>query len=1074
MTDPMPQPPAVDPVRAFLADVRRVRSSGHGTDERSFYPAVSALLTELGLRGQPPRRAVSEPAGRDGDFPDVAVYEDRSNVLVLPAEVKPAEKRLDQVIDSEQAHRYARSFGGGTVLVTNLREFAIARISATGRLEEAPGRVTLAVDDSALDKPPAALPNSPRELQLLLEDGCQVRGVISQPATVARLLAYHAKHMRDAITDTGDVDALLAPISAALKDGLQIELPRDLLVPTVVQTLVYGLFAAWLESDEPGDFNWMDTAYRLEVPVFADVLHAALRPQLVRASRLTTHLDSIARVLAWTDRDAFADRFDGDAIEYFYEPFLAEFDPVLRGKLGVWYTPREVADYQVARADHHLKHDLGIAAGIADPAVYVLDPACGTGTYVAAVLRHIHAANLANGEPQKVAVERTRAAAVERVLGFEILPAAFIISHLHLARMLNKLGAVPMGTDRLRVYLTNTLTGWDTDSAPSGQTLFPELEEELRNAAAVKHTDPVLVVLGNPPYEGYSTAETEEERRMLAPWITPLWPVWQVRKHRLNDLYVRFWRVAIERIATLTGRGVISLITNRKWLAGRSYPVMREAVVTNFQQVRVDDLHGSTDDVTHPGDQSIFTTAVAAGIKRGTAIVTAVRTAAPEDGHVADVAIRDHWGPAAAKRAALSSAGLNEGFQNIPASAEWWWRLTATAAGDDGPVDDYLPFYRSGIQPVRDDAVLDVDEGALRSRMQDYFNPALTLEQVVARHPGFGVTRARYNAATTRRRLLDGSLYRPERVVQVLYRPFDVRWLYWEPDAKLLNEPRRELIPYWANVPGQRCLVLPQTARRSGALRPVVSSAPAYFAAAEPDARVFPLYRPPTLVMGEDAGELALDMPTSSAEHQGDTLVAPPWCTAARNALQMDDDTAAGEAVFYALVAVMHSPAWLARQPTELDDFPDVPLPGEPAALAAAVETGRRIADLTDPTVPVPGVTSGAIDPAFAGLAVPDSVSGTVSLHGSYGKRGGHRSEQDVLWGEETGWRNVPDEVWSYTACGFSVLAKWLSYRVNTGLRPQDRQEFMLLTRRLAALVALQPACDAAYSASVSTPLEQP
>jgi predicted helicase len=185
------------------------------------------------------------------------------------------------------------------------------------------------------------------------------------------------------------------------------------------------------------------------------------------------------------------------------------------------------------------------------------------------------------------------------------------------------------------MYLTNALTGWDTDSAPNGETLFPELVEELRSAATVKRTEPILVVIGNPPYEGYSTAETAEERRMLTPWTGPLWSEWGVRKHRLNDLYVRFWRVALERIVQLTGRGVISFITNRKWLAGRSYPAMRENVVTSFQVVRVDDLHGAADDVTHPGDQSIFSTTVATGIKRGTAIVTAVRTGTLENNEVA-------------------------------------------------------------------------------------------------------------------------------------------------------------------------------------------------------------------------------------------------------------------------------------------------------------------------------------------------------------------------------------------------------------------------------------------------------
>lgn len=518
-------PPTSDAVQSFLGEVRQVRASGLGTQEQSFYPAVNTLLTELGAKGRPARQVLAHPAGVAGNFPDVALYERDSNVLVLPVEVKPAETDLSWLAASTQASRYARTFGGGTVLVTNLREFAVARLDGAGALREV-GRVTLVADAAGLDEATAADAQMTRELQLLLEDGCQVRGAITDPALVARLLAYHARHMRDAIAGTGNVDALLAPISAALRQGLQIDLPSDPLVPTVVQTLVYGLFAAWLETDEPGEFDWMDTAYRLEVPVFADVLHAALRPQLVRASRLTAHLESIARVLAWTDRDAFAARFDGDAIEYFYEPFLAEFDPVLRGKLGVWYTPREIADYQVTRADHHLKQELGLPAGLADPSVYVLDPACGTGTYIAAVLRHVYAASLANGEPESVAAERAREAAVSRVLGFEILPAAFIICHLHLGRMLHTLGAAPLASDRLRVYLTNALTGWDSDSAPIGETLFPELEEELRSAEAVKHTDPVLVVLGNPPYEGYSTAETEEERRMLAPWIQPLWPEW--------------------------------------------------------------------------------------------------------------------------------------------------------------------------------------------------------------------------------------------------------------------------------------------------------------------------------------------------------------------------------------------------------------------------------------------------------------------------------------------------------------------------------------------------------------------
>jgi Type ISP C-terminal specificity domain len=360
------------------------------------------------------------------------------------------------------------------------------------------------------------------------------------------------------------------------------------------------------------------------------------------------------------------------------------------------------------------------------------------------------------------------------------------------------------------------------------------------------------------------------------------------------------------------------------------------------------------------------------------------------------------------------------------------------------------------------------------------------------------VKRAHYNAKMTRDRLLESSLYIARRVVRVLYRPFDVRWLYWEPDGELLNRPRRELIPYWADVPGQRCLVLPQTPRRAGALRPVVSYAVGYFAAAEPDARIFPLYRPQILPQGQAVGEPDLNIPRQAAGgpdvniprqaaggpdleiltseshgHAGTTMVAPDWVAAANSALSLADDTAAGEAVFFALVAVMHSPAWLSRQPAELDDFPEVPLPGESAALARAAEIGRQIADLTDPTVPVYGVTTGRIDALVAGLGVPDTASGMVTLeYGTEGRRGGLRRGADVLWSSQSGWRDIPDNVWAYRVCGFPVLPKWLSYRVSTGLTDADREYFMLMVRRIAILLQLQGSCDEAYIAAVEQPLE--
>ena len=172
-------------------------------------------------------------------------------------------------------------------------------------------------------------------------------------------------------------------------------------------------------------------------------------------------LDWTAAALDRVDRPAFFARFsEGEAVPYFYEPFLEAFDPVLRKQLGVRYTPVEVVRYMVARVDKALKDDLGIPDGLAAENVFVLDPCCGTGAYLAEVLRRI-AANLRGRGLGALAGARVRQAATQRVFGFEIMPAPFVVAHLQVGLTMRDLDA-PLaedGTERAGVFLTNALTG---------------------------------------------------------------------------------------------------------------------------------------------------------------------------------------------------------------------------------------------------------------------------------------------------------------------------------------------------------------------------------------------------------------------------------------------------------------------------------------------------------------------------------------------------------------------------------------------------------------------------------------
>ena len=208
-------------------------------------------------------------------------------------------------------------------------------------------------------------------------------------------------------------------------------------------------------------------------------------PNRLQPLGLVEVLDWTAAALDRVDRAAFFTRFNaGDAVPYFYEPFLEAFDPALRKQLCVWYTPAEVVRYRVARVDEALKAALGLADGLAADNVYVLDPCCGTGAYLAEVLRRI-AANLQGKGLGALAGAAVKRAATERVFGFEIMPAPFVVAHLQVGLTLQSLDAPltdaptssssfapsPSGrglgrgssapADRPGIFLTNALTGWE-------------------------------------------------------------------------------------------------------------------------------------------------------------------------------------------------------------------------------------------------------------------------------------------------------------------------------------------------------------------------------------------------------------------------------------------------------------------------------------------------------------------------------------------------------------------------------------------------------------------------------------
>ena len=329
----------------------------------------------------------------------------------------------------------------------------------------------------------------------------------------------------------------------------------------------------WHRQGERGRFDWRTAVWYMRVPMIQVLFSKVATPMNLGRLDLVEVLDWSGDALNRVDRESFFSRFEeGQAVQYFYELFLQAFDLQLRKELGVWYTPPEIVKYMVARVDTVLREELDMADGLADPNVYILDPCCGTGAYLLEVLRKIDETLKANGA-DALGGSDLKKAAMERVFGFEILTAPFIVAHLQLGLLLQNLG-VPLVEERERVgiYLTNALTGWQPPNDQGKEKIkqlelnFPELNQEREAADEVKQGKPILVVLGNPPYNAYAGTSPVEEEGLVEVYKQGLIEEWGIKKFNLDDLYVRFFRLAERCISEQTKKGIVCYISNSSWV----------------------------------------------------------------------------------------------------------------------------------------------------------------------------------------------------------------------------------------------------------------------------------------------------------------------------------------------------------------------------------------------------------------------------------------------------------------------------------------------------------------------------
>jgi hypothetical protein len=1071
-------------LKGYLEQLQAVAQQPHATGELSYHGALEHLLRTLGSN----LTVVHEPTRTFVGRPDFAILHQHAPVGYVEAEAYNAD--LDNLPPHAKAQTDAFRQHLENFLLTNFLEFRLYRAGQEvmrARLPQPPshGKITLPKS------------NADECLRLLHAFLDYAPAPVADAHTLAHQLAQRAQLLKTTVEQSLHAQLKQPPNQPLELRNLYRALQRTLLpdltprefADLYAQTLAYGLFAARCYAPNATPFTRHDAAH-----IIPDTI-----PFLKRLlGTLTTHtlepelewlLKDLASLLERADMPTILQDFGKragreDPVVHFYEDFLAAYDPTLREVRGVYYTPEPVVQFIVRAVDTVLRREFGMQ-GLMDERALVLDPACGTGSFLYEIVRQVHAQvcqHLGAGQWADYARERL----LPRLFGFELLMAPYTIAHLKLALELQHLGAPP--NERLRIYLTNAL---DPAVKRARLPLGEFITREAKAAAEVKSKKPILVVLGNPPYSGHSANRSYVDRKRKQPtWIGKLLedykqvdgqPMEEKNPKWLQDDYVKFIRFAEWRIEQ-TGQGVVAFITNHAYLDNPTFRGMRARLLRTFQRLYIVNLHGNARRKERAPngspDENVF------DIQQGVAILIAIRNpnnfpnAAGKtnidaglpntldgDANIGDesqntldesanidngddnapVWYCDVWGAREAKYDLLRTATL----ESIR-----WTPLTPRAPmylfvpQDTALEAEYLQGWRiPDIFPVHSVGIVTARDGLTIHRTPDAVWQ--TVCELVALEPEAARERFRlgkdvrdWSVARAQQDLREAGV--PDesakaRIVPILYRPFDVRYTFYTGRSRGFHcMPRPEVMRHL--LAGENvALVVGRAGAATGDEEWNI-----VFASEHPvdfnifrrgGGEVYPLY-----LLPDTAGAQKALLPHEGRE-------------ANLNAEYLQElagklgQTPVPEAVLGYLYAVLHSPAYRARYAEFLKrDFPRVPLPPDKATFDALAQLGRALIDLhllRDPALNTPSC--------------------------KYPVGGDHRVER-VEYDEKAQrvWINgaqyfepVPPEMWAYRVGGYQVCHKWLDDRKGTVLSLDERLTYQKMVTALKRTLALQAQIDA-------------
>jgi len=468
-----------------------------------------------------------------------------------------------------------------------------------------------------------------------------VSQTIKSPTKLAQMMAGKAKLMADVIEKSlnyDDEQGKRSNIKAQMLSFQQMlihDIDNKSFADIYSQTIAYGMFAARYHDPSLPTFSRMEASQL--IPKSNPFLRKLF--QDIAGYDLDTRLDWIVEELVTiflaSDVALIMKNFgkstkQEDPVVHFYETFLGEYNPALRKARGVWYTPQPIVNFIVRAVDDILKSEFDLPQGLADTSkikikkkavtqtkganakikevetevevhkVQILDPATGTGTFLAEVVRHIH--KKFEGQ-QGIWSKYVANDLIPRLNGFELLMASYAMAHLKMDMLLTETGYKPTDDQRFRIFLTNSLE----EAQPDAQTLFSSwLSEEADQANAIKRDAPVMVVIGNPPYSVSSTNKSKWIESLTADYKKDM-------KERniqpLSDDYIKFIRFG-QHFIDKNGSGILAYISNNSFIDGIIHRQMRKHLLESFDKIYILDLHGNAKkkEVCPDGspDQNVF------------------------------------------------------------------------------------------------------------------------------------------------------------------------------------------------------------------------------------------------------------------------------------------------------------------------------------------------------------------------------------------------------------------------------------------------------------------------------------